>query len=159
MYENWEANGSHGGTRPHEEHSHHYHTEGQSYGSGAPQGPTHNRATPIPYLPTFLKNQPQCNYEDEIEDNFEHYAREDHALSAGFQRKVTLDQYCGIKFRGKPKQYHRTKSELESRARKMENPYFDGSFKVTAQAWVHKLDTYMYLNSMREMDFIKFSTM
>jgi hypothetical protein len=83
VYANREASGSHGGTRPQQEHSPRYHTEGQSYGGGAPQGPTHSRTTPRPYLPTFLDNQPQRNYEDEIEDNFEQYAREYHALSAG----------------------------------------------------------------------------
>jgi hypothetical protein len=99
-YANREASGSHGGARPQQEHSPHYHTKGLSYGGGAPQGKTHSRTTHRPYLPTFLDNQPQCNYEDEIEDNFEQYAMECHALSARFQRQVTLDQYCGIKFRG-----------------------------------------------------------
>jgi hypothetical protein len=105
-----------------------------------------------------LDNQPQNNHRDEIEDNFEEYAREYESLSAGFRRQVTLDQYCGIKFRGKPKQYHRNNNELEHKAGKMEIPYFDGSSKVTAQAWVQKLDTYLQLNPMREMDAIKFST-
>jgi hypothetical protein len=41
----------------------------------------------------------------------------------------------------------------------MEIPYFDGSSKMTAQAWVQKLDTYLQLNPMREMDAIKFATM
>jgi hypothetical protein len=41
----------------------------------------------------------------------------------------------------------------------MEIPYFDGSPKMTAQAWVQKLDTYLQLNPMREMDAIKFATM
>jgi hypothetical protein len=159
VYANREASGSHGGARPQQEHNPHYHTEGQSYGGGAPQGQTYSRTTPRPYLPTFLDTQPQHNYEDEIEDNFEQYAREYHALSAGFQRQVTLDQYCGIKFRGKPKQYQRPNYELERRAGKIEIPYFDGSAKVTTQAWVQKLDTYLQLNPMREMDAIKFSTM
>jgi hypothetical protein len=71
IYANREASGSHGGTRPHQEHSPHHHTEGQSCGGGSPQGPTHSMTTPRRYLPTFLDNQPQRNYEDEIEDNFE----------------------------------------------------------------------------------------
>jgi hypothetical protein len=70
-----------------------------------------------------------------------------------------LDQYCGIKFRGKPKQFHRENNELERRVGKMEIPYFDGSSKVTAQAWVQKLYTYLQLNPMREIDAIKFATM
>jgi len=41
----------------------------------------------------------------------------------------------------------------------MEIPYFDGSSKVTAQAWVQKLDNYLQLNPMREMDAITFATM
>jgi len=159
IYANKEASGSHGGTRPHQQHSPHYHTKGRVYGGGPPQGPTHSRATPRPYLPTFLDNQPQRNYEDEIEDNSKQYVREYHALSAGFQRRVTLDQYCGIKFMGKPKQYQRSNYELERKAGKMEIPYFDGSSKVTVQAWVQKLDTYLQLNPMRELDAIKFSTM
>jgi hypothetical protein len=31
--------------------------------------------------------------------------------------------------------------------------------KMTAQAWVQKLDTYLQLNPMREMEAIKFATM
>jgi hypothetical protein len=158
IYANREASGFHGGTRAHQEHSSNYHTKGQSYGGGAPQGPTNSRATPRPYQPTFLDNQPQRNYEDEIEDNFEQYAREYHTLSAAFQRQVMMDQYCGIKFRGKPKQYQRPDYELERRVGKMEIPYFDGSSKVTAQARVQKLDTYLQINLMREMDAIKFAT-
>jgi hypothetical protein len=104
-------------------------------------------------------NQTQPNYQDEIEDNFDQYVREYNSLSAGVQRQITLDQYCGFKFRGKPKPYHRNNYELERRAGKMEIPYFDGSSKVTAQAWVQKLDTYLQLNPMREMDAIKFATM
>jgi hypothetical protein len=83
-----------------------------------------------------LDTQLQHNYEDEIKDNFEQYSREYHALSAGFQRQFTLDQYCGIKFQGKPKQYQRTNYELEHRAGKIKIPYFYGFAKVTTQAWV-----------------------
>jgi hypothetical protein len=64
-----------------------------------------------------------------------------------------------LKFRTKPRPYHMNNYELEHRAGKMEIPYFDGSTKMTAQAWVQKLDTYLQLNPMREMDAIKFSTM
>jgi hypothetical protein len=139
IYANKEASGSHGETRPYQEQNFHYHTEGQSFGGGASKGLTHSRATPRPYLPTFLDSQPQHNHYNEIEDNFEEYAREYESLSAGFRRQVTLDQYCGIKFKGKPKHYHRNNNELEHRAGKMEIMYFDGSSKVTAQAWVRSL--------------------
>ena len=48
---------------------------------------------------------------------------------------------------------------MERKAGKIEIPYFDGSAKMTAQAWVQKLDTYLQRNPMREMDAIKFATM
>jgi hypothetical protein len=41
----------------------------------------------------------------------------------------------------------------------MDIPYFDGTTKMTTQAWVQKLDTYLQVNPMREMEAIKFSTM
>jgi hypothetical protein len=87
------------------------------------------------------------------------YVREYNSLSIAVQRQITLDQYCGFKLRGKTRLYHRNNYELERRAGKMEIPYFDGSPKMTAQAWVQKLDTYLQLNPMREMDAIKFATM
>jgi hypothetical protein len=48
---------------------------------------------------------------------------------------------------------------LERREGKIEIPYFNGSSKVNEEAWVKKLDTYLQLKPMREMDAIKFSTM
>jgi hypothetical protein len=87
-------------------------------------------------MPTFLDGQPQDNQFNEIEDNFKEYAKEHATLSVGFKRQVTLDQYYGIKFRDKPKRYYRNNSELERGEGKMEIPYFDGSSRVTMQAWV-----------------------
>jgi hypothetical protein len=141
---NKEASGSQGGTRHHTETDHQLHTEGHSLFGGAPsRGPTNNRATPRPYMPTFLEAQQQDNYFPEVEDNFEEYAREYAALSTGFRRQVTLDQYCGIKYRGRPRSYHRGSNELEHGAGKMEIPTFDGLARTTAQAWVQKLNAYL----------------
>jgi hypothetical protein len=109
---------------------------------------------------SFLDEQPQPGYQDEFDDNFDQYVREYNSLSIPVQRQITLDQYCGLKFREKTQRpYHRNNYELEHRAGKMEIPYFDGSTKMTAQAWVQKLDTYLQLNPMRGMDAIKFATM
>jgi hypothetical protein len=41
----------------------------------------------------------------EIEDNFEEYEREYATLSAGFRRQVSLGEYCGIKYRGRPRDF------------------------------------------------------
>jgi hypothetical protein len=52
---NKEASGSQRGTRNHTENDHHLHTKGHNVFVGAPsRGPTSSRATPIPYIPTFL---------------------------------------------------------------------------------------------------------
>ena len=72
---------------------------------------------------------------------------------------MPLDQYCQLKFKNKPRSNHKRNYEFEHKARKMEIPYFDGTAKMTAQAWVQKLDTYLQLNPMREMEAIKFATM
>jgi hypothetical protein len=77
----------------------------------------------------------------------------------GIQRQMSLDQYCQLKFRNKPKPNHRSNYELERRMGKIEIPYFDGTAKMTAHAWVQKLDTYLQLKPMREMEAIKFATM
>jgi hypothetical protein len=99
------------------------------------------------------------NHIDDFVELFEQYSREYNSLNLTVQRQMTLDQYCQIKFRNKPRPHHRSNYEFERRAGKMEIPYFDGSAKMTAQAWVQKLDTYLQLNPMREMEAIKFATM
>jgi hypothetical protein len=75
------------------------------------------------------------------------------------QRQMSLDQYCQLRFRNQPRTNHRGSFEFERRAGKIEIPYFDGTTKMTAQSWVQKLDTYLQLNPMREMEAIKFATM
>jgi hypothetical protein len=95
----------------------------------------------------------------EVEDNFEEYEREHAALSAGFRRQVSLGEYCGIKYRGRPRDFHRGNNDLGHKVGKMEIPTFDGSSKDSAKAWVQKLDAYLQLNPMMEMDAIKFSTL
>ena len=157
-YANKETSGSHGGNRYQQEYIPYHHSEG-SHGGGAPQGQTGCRTTPVPYFPSFTEEPTQSDHPDEFEDQFDQYVREYNSLSPPVQRQITLDQFCGLKFRSKPRLYHRNNYELERRAGKMEIPYFDGSAKLTAQVWVQKLDTYLQLNPMREMDAINFATM
>jgi hypothetical protein len=72
---------------------------------------------------------------------------------------MSLDQYCQLRFRNHPRMNHRGSFEFERRAGKIDITYFDGTAKMTTQAWVQKLDTYLQLNPMREMEAIKFFTM
>jgi len=95
----------------------------------------------------------------QVEVNFEEYAREYAALSASFRRQVTLSEYCGIKYRGRPREFHRGNNDLGHKARKMEIFPFDGTTKSSAKAWVQKLDAYLQLNPMMELDAIKFATL
>ena len=38
-------------------------------------------------------------------------------------------------------------------------PIFDGSGKMTAQAWIHKLDTFLALRPMTKIEAIKYATL
>ena len=155
-YGNKDANGSHGEIR--------YNTEKAPrskgiHGGGTSHGQMGSRANPRPYLPTFTDEHVQQEQVDDFVEQMAQCTREYHGLDMMIQRQMSLDQYCQLKFRNKPRPSHRSNYEFERRAGKMEIPYFEGTAKMTAQAWVQKLDTYLQLNPMREMEAIKFATM
>jgi hypothetical protein len=137
-----ETSGSHGGNMYQQEHIPYHHSE-ESHGGGVPQGQTGSRATPRPYLPSFIDKPTQPNHIDEFDDLFDQYSREYNSLNLSVHRRITLDQLCGLKFKNNPRPYQRSSYEFERGAGKMEIPYFDGSAKMIAQAWVQKLDTYL----------------
>jgi hypothetical protein len=85
--------------------------------------------------------------------------REYYSLDMKVQRQMSLDQYCQLGFKNHSRMNHRGIFVFEQRAGKIEIPYFDGMAKMIAQPWVQKLDTYLQLNPMREMEAIKFATM
>jgi hypothetical protein len=124
-YANKETSGSHGGNRHQQEHGPYLYSEG-SQGGGVPLGQSGSRTTPRPYLPTFTDETTQLEPIDDFVDQFEQCGREYNQLSLTVQRQMTLDQYCQIKFRNKPRPHHRSNYEFERRAGKMEIPYFDG---------------------------------
>jgi hypothetical protein len=70
-----------------------------------------------------------------------------------------LGEHYGIKYRGRPRYFHRGNNNLGGKVGKMEIPTFDGSTNDSAREWVQKLDAYLRLNPMMEMDAIKFSTL
>jgi hypothetical protein len=107
-----------------------------------------SRANPRLYMSTFTDEQGQ---HEQVEDFVEQLAmstREYYNLDMKVQRQMSLDQYCQLRFRNQPRMNHRGSFEFERRAGKM-----------TTRAWVQKLDTYLQLNPMREMEAIKFSTL
>jgi hypothetical protein len=136
-----------------------YHQSEGSHGGSTPHGQIGSRATPKPYFPMFTDEHAQHEHVDDFVEQMMQCTREYNDLSMTIQRKMSLDQYCQLKFRNKPRLNHMSSYEFEPREGKMEIPYFDGTNKMTTHAWVHKLDTYLQLNPMREVEAIKFSTM
>ena len=49
-------------------------------------------------------------------------------------------------------------SELQRASSKLTLPSFDGSGQMIAQAWIHKLDTFLALRPMLETDAIRYTT-
>jgi hypothetical protein len=117
---------SHGGEKYHAKTSHRAHTKEQTLFGGANNKVSgSSRVTPRPYMPSFLDAQQQDAYVRgcmEVEENFEEYEREYASLSAGFMRQVSLGEYCGIKYRGRPRNFHRGNNDLGRKAGKMEIP-------------------------------------
>ena len=50
-------------------------------------------------------------------------------------------------------------SELKRATSKLTMPTFDGSGKMTTQAWIHKLDTFLALRPMTKIEAIKYATL
>jgi hypothetical protein len=118
-----------------------------------------SRANPRPYMPTFTNEQEHHEQVEYFVAQLARSTREYYNLDMKVQRQMTLEKYCQLKFRNQPRMNHRGIFEFERRVGKIEIPYFDGTTKMTTQAWVQKLDTYPQLNPMREMEAIKFATM
>jgi hypothetical protein len=110
-------------------------------------------------MPTFTDKQEQHEKVEGFVAQLAKSTREYYSLDMKVQRQMSLDQYCQLRFRNQPRMNHRGNFEFERRAGKIEIPYFDGTAMMTAQEWVQKLDTYLQLNPMREMEAIKFATM
>jgi hypothetical protein len=132
--------GYHGGEWYHAKSNHKAYTEGQSlFGGTNERVPGSSRVMPRPYAQLHDAHFQVCL---EVEDNFEEYA----TLSTGFRRQVTLSKYCGIKYRGRSREFHRGNNELGRKVGKMEIFPFYGTTKSSTKAWVHKLDGYLQLN-------------
>jgi hypothetical protein len=112
----------------------------------------------IKFLVSWMHNTKIGRAMGEIEDNFDQYESEYATLREIFMRHVILSQYCGIKFKGRPREFHRWNYDLGRMEGKMEIPPFDGIEKLSTKAWVQNLDAYLQLNPMVELDAIKFAT-
>ena len=50
-------------------------------------------------------------------------------------------------------------SELQQVTNKLVLPTFDGSGKITALAWIHKVDTFLSLKTMTKFEALKYATL
>jgi hypothetical protein len=94
---------SHGGNGNYEESPRKYQVEERRSTKGMPaHSHMASRTTPRPYMPTFLEAQRrdtnvlEC---ENLESEWEVMEREYNALSVGFQRQVSLGEYCHIVFK------------------------------------------------------------
>jgi hypothetical protein len=117
---------------------------------------------PRPLLPQFVGNQQVGNQGQQGQgETFDDYWREYQAMGEDFQAAMSLQDYCNIKYRNRPREVNRGQQndDLRRKVGKLTIPSFDGSSKSTARAWVQKLDTYFQLNTMTEDEAIKFATL
>ena len=75
-----------------------------------------------------------------------------------FERFVNQrrEYYCAIKQNRRP---HGKDNELKWATGKLSLTTFDGSSRMTTQAWIHKLDTFLALRTTIEVEAIKYATL
>ena len=87
------------------------------------------------------------------------------ALREEFQETMSLHDYCNIKYRNRPREGPRgapgqqQNADLRRKVGKLSIPSYDSSSRYIARSWVQKLDTYLHLNLMTEVEAIKFTTL
>jgi hypothetical protein len=83
------------------------------HGGGTSYGHLGSRDNPSPYMLTFIDEQGQ---QEEVDDFIEQMARcnkEYYGLDMVIQRKMSVDQYCQLKFRNNPRPNHSCSFEFE----------------------------------------------
>ncbi|XP_059075191.1 uncharacterized protein LOC131875172 [Cryptomeria japonica] len=107
-------------------------------------------------MPTFTaRNQPP-EHEPTIRE-IQAEIHQDWLDSGGeFRSTMRFREYLDFRMKHRPRGQRGNNNELQRKIGKMSIPYFDGSGKTTARAWVQKLDTYFQLNLMLEEEAIKY---
>jgi hypothetical protein len=72
-----------------------------------------SRANPGPYMPTFIDEQVQQEHVDDFVEQMAQCTKEYYNLDMVIQKQMSLDQYCQLKFRNKPRLNHRSSFEFE----------------------------------------------
>ena len=113
-----------------------------------------------PLLPTFPPRDPvQPINEPQIAELQDQFRRDWEASGPEFQADISLRDYLDLRMRHMPRSRGRSQNlELRKKVEKLSLPYYDASGKMTARAWVQKVDTYFPLNLMPEEEAIKYAT-
>lgn len=118
-------------------------------------------ASSRPLLPTFPPRDPvQPVNESQITELQGQFRRDWEASGPEFQADISLRDYMDLRMRHMPRAGGRNQNfELRKKVGKLSLPYYDASGKMTARAWVQKVDTYLQLNPMPEDEAIKYAAM
>ena len=134
---------------------------------GSPR--TLSRTTDKPTHPTFVREELVQERMEEVEDEI--FA--DILMAANDEWELLVPQVrermTFEHFVNQRREHYRSlrqdrrprgkNSELKRATTKLTMPTFDVSAKMTAQAWIHKLDTFLALRPMTEIEAIKYATL
>jgi hypothetical protein len=89
------------------------------HGGGTSYGQMGSRANPRPYFPTFTDEQVQQEQVDDFVEQMAQCTKDYYDPDMIIHRQMSLDQYCQLKFRNKPRSNHRYSFEFQRRAGKI----------------------------------------
>jgi hypothetical protein len=136
------------------------HNGGEQVGNNFGHAPQQARTmSSRPMIPTFPPRAPEQPVpEPQITDIQDQLRRDWEAGGPDFTVAITFREYMDVWMKHMPRGHDNNQSyELRKKVGKLQLPYYDGSGKSTARAWVQKLDTYFQLNPMPEEEAIKYA--
>lgn len=113
-----------------------------------------------PTRPTFRPETPPPTPNDlerDIRDELRLARQEWEDLPGYVQNGWTFDRY--LNYRANRQKQVEKQSESQQVTNKLTLPTFDGSGKMTARAWIHKVDTFLSLKTMTEFEALKYATL
>jgi hypothetical protein len=125
--------------------THRLHVEVITSRTGPQNCPQDYSKIPRSTMPKFL-GPPETGTGGKVEQDepLAAYFQEYKAMDLDLRETMTFSEFCSFKGRNKPRFFNRdpTQSyELQRTVGKLTLPYFDGTSKCTARAWVQNLDT------------------
>lgn len=107
------------------------------------------------FLPREENNREETNTNSSM-NNIEEMAVAYTRLGPEVREVVSFREFCEAKKNETPKRKPISR-DLKHKVNKLSIPNFDGSGKISAQAWIQKLNTYLNLSPMTEDDAVQFA--